>query len=1050
MSDEGKLKYEVVLDIEDLKKKIDESEGKFLEMGKTAKKSGEAIKAAWQAMGGPLITTIGTATLFGKTFAKVAKDTINSTQKLGDAWQAETAGWKSAYDSFTRSLASGEGWSTMLKNMTDAYEVGKKVAQILDEIFERQNSLNIVESEYAIEIAQLNQTMRDSSKTDDERIAAAERIIEINKIIAAQRVDIAQQQEDAYKDKLQQATKMTDAELEFFVAQYNANRDVIQQAQTYNAEMEQANKSLDRWKSLYHMADEEVTESMAEDNIAAITAQIEKLNTATSESIKQVADLAARYDLSNDELILNYVNARAAKNNAQAQGIQSSTRANTTKASIIEQTKAEAKQRQDAADELARLQKEAAQKVSEAEIKGMVEGHAKKLREIEVEKQATLLAIDKEQEEIEKKAKKADQKVSADTYAALNARRASANDAAALQISEIEKENAKYISGLYRDLADVFVSEEQRKVDAIHRTYEEQREQLAKDLDGGTISQGQHDELSAKTKAAEEKMVRDSWIETYGSYEQKLAALRQKWADEIKNVPAEFAEEANKQMAAAISDFIINNSETKTAITRLFDDMTEKSVSDLRIIAAEAQTLYDFLSGGTWDDSVGEKLGISKEQFDTLRRSPDELDKIRKAIREINEQADDADTIFHQMSKGLKEVFAAGSNSVKLQRGMDLIASSVGKATAVIGVLQDALQNIAEGSGNESVQGIADGLGAAMDAVGSAMNGAQAGATFGPWGAAAGAAIGLVSSLYKNISKLHDENVQKRIKGLQDQIDGLSKSYDTLSDKIDAAFGSNKARLIEEQSRNLQRQNQLIRQQIAEENNKKNTDEEAIKGYQDQIKENQKLIEQNKAAALDAIFGSDISSAISDFADAVGSAWAEGNKGAEGAKEFVKSMMKQMVSEAAKAYVQASGSMDKIREAMRLAMLDDIVTDEERRRIEGMAEQLAQEIENKYGWAGGLYGDSERKAVTGSGITASQDSVDETNARLTTMQSHTYSLMMGQQELNAVASQILAKVTAIESHTSRSAEILDAVRSGVASMRGTLDDIALKGVRLKD
>ena len=161
-------------------------------------------------------------------------------------------------------------------------------------------------------------------------------------------------------------------------------------------------------------------------------------------------------------------------------------------------------------------------------------------------------------------------------------------------------------------------------------------------------------------------------------------------------------------------------------------------------------------------------------------------------------------------------------------------------------------------------------------------------------------------------------------------------------------------------------------------------------------------------------------------------------------------MMKQMVSESVKAYIQAKGSMDKIRTMMQDAMADEIITDSERERIEEQAEALAKEIDDKYGWAYDLFDESSREAVKGSGIAASQESVDNLDARMTTMQTHTYTLMMGQKDLITIGSSILEKVAGIEEHTAKSQSELAEMNAKLTSVKNTMDDISLKGVKIKN
>lgn len=93
--------------------------------------------------------------------------------------------------------------------------------------------------------------------------------------------------------------------------------------------------------------------------------------------------------------------------------------------------------------------------------------------------------------------------------------------------------------------------------------------------------------------------------------------------------------------------------------------------------------------------------------------------------------------------------------------------------------------------------------------------------------------------------------------------------------------------------------------------------------------------------------------------------------------------------------------------------------------------------------------EQERESLSGSGIAASQESVDNLDARMTTMQSHTYSLMTGQQELIATSSMILQKVSDIEVHTGRSSNTLDDIRGEISKIKSTLDDNSLRGIKVR-
>ena len=96
---------------------------------------------------------------------------------------------------------------------------------------------------------------------------------------------------------------------------------------------------------------------------------------------------------------------------------------------------------------------------------------------------------------------------------------------------------------------------------------------------------------------------------------------------------------------------------------------------------------------------------------------------------------------------------------------------------------------------------------------------------------------------------------------------------------------------------------------------------------------------------------------------------------------------------------------------------------------------------------------SEEKARQASekGIaTASQDSVNELNGRLTAIQGHTFSIAEQTRMLANNSSLILRSVMGIERNTNDLPTRLAAVEAATKAMKNSLDDIAIKGVKIKN
>ena len=134
-----------------------------------------------------------------------------------------------------------------------------------------------------------------------------------------------------------------------------------------------------------------------------------------------------------------------------------------------------------------------------------------------------------------------------------------------------------------------------------------------------------------------------------------------------------------------------------------------------------------------------------------------------------------------------------------------------------------------------------------------------------------------------------------------------------------------------------------------EEEDKKKTDNDRIKEWREKIDEINNTIADNKEAGKDAIFGSDIKSAIDDFANAYAEAWSAGEDKAQSAKDLVRKMIRNMVTESIKA--AASDPMKEIREKLLEFWSDDYISDWEQDYLDRKAQELADDLDRKFGWA---------------------------------------------------------------------------------------------------
>lgn len=506
----------------------------------------------------------------------------------------------------------------------------------------------------------------------------------------------------------------------------------------------------------------------------------------------------------------------------------------------------------------------------------------------------------------------------------------------------------------------------------------------------------------------EEKDAMNRYLAEYGSYLEKRQAITEQYQEKIDSATNDWDKKyLQSQMTETLAKLDDEVQKKTSVITRLFGDMSKKSVEEMRSIADEAERFLSFIESGEYQQDNA--FGITKEQFDILSKSPEKLESVKNEIENVRNEADKTEAELRGLNDILRLIFKT-TDKKEIEKLFEQLNEKVGKVLQTAQFLSSVFSNLGNALGSDALSGIAEGINVAVDSISSSMQGMefgqsianigqqlgvvgqQAASMFGPIGMAAGAAIGVVSSLASAIAKIHDKKNEQRIQRLQDQIDTLSSSYERLGNSIENAYSKDASGLIEDQNRLLEQQKKLIEQQIREEEDKKKTDENRIKEWKQQIEDINQTIEENKEAAVDAIFGEDVKSAIEDFVTAYADAWSKSGDKAESAKETVKDMMRQMVTESIKAAVQSSGAMERIRKKLQEFYADNVFSDWEQNYIYNMAEDLQKELDKQFGWADSLFKNEEttsnaqQSASSGGFATASQDSIDELNGRFTALQ----------------------------------------------------------------
>lgn len=221
--------------------------------------------------------------------------------------------------------------------------------------------------------------------------------------------------------------------------------------------------------------------------------------------------------------------------------------------------------------------------------------------------------------------------------------------------------------------------------------------------------------------------------------------------------------------------------------------------------------------------------------------------------------------------------------------------------------------------------------------------------------------------------------------------------------------------------------------------------------------------EENYEAALkqmDDYLGGIFGNYATDIMDAVIDAFERGTDAAEAFGDVTKKVMRNVVKDMMQAAIlqpvikeqselvkQAYGTGDDNAILQAIIQATEKVKGEQE-RMTGFITKANEELKKK---GIDLTADSaaSREASQKGIATASQDSVDELNGRMTAVQGHTFNIAENTRLLLATTNEILKGVVGIERNTGNVHARLSVVEQHLKSVKDTVGDIALKGIKIK-
>ncbi|WP_276965259.1 hypothetical protein [Bacteroides graminisolvens] len=367
----------------------------------------------------------------------------------------------------------------------------------------------------------------------------------------------------------------------------------------------------------------------------------------------------------------------------------------------------------------------------------------------------------------------------------------------------------------------------------------------------------------------------DAMVVQYRNFEQKKQAIIDEFDEKRKKAQehgnTQLVEELNKAQAKALSSLASDELMKSADWNKLFGDLDKLSVDELQKLINKIETNKA---------SLGVKL--SPEDLKTIQ---DKVDQAKKEIETKNP--------FKALLDGIKEY----SNTTDKAAKKDSFKKMFESASASIDLVKGAF---------DSVVGGLDKMGVSMDdqtkAVLNDISGIAQGASTLAQGIATGNPLAIIQGSIDIISNgidliwgSKDRKLEKQINQHKEAVEALTDAYSDLERAVDKALGGDTYKNQKQMIANLQEQRANYLEMIRLEEDKKKTDKDKIKEYENAYKEAGQTIED----VLEEISQDILQTNAKDFADQLGDAIVEAfGKGEDAATAFgdtVNDIMKNAV-----------------------------------------------------------------------------------------------------------------------------------------------------------
>lgn len=381
-----------------------------------------------------------------------------------------------------------------------------------------------------------------------------------------------------------------------------------------------------------------------------------------------------------------------------------------------------------------------------------------------------------------------------------------------------------------------------------------------------------------------------------------------------------------------------------------YEDQIDKQRAADNKVDAERKRLQQLIDNGAVEGSVTYNLF---------------QDKVNQAVAEAEALREETKRITSEYTAAQK---SAINFTLAIQEGVsmtqELLTSSLDLAES-FGLLSDEQRNIADTSMN--ILGDIGGLAASAARIAS-------GDVIGGIASAISSTASLITNINKTGDAVKDMDIARQAKN----IERLEKSYEKLEKAMDEAYSIEQLKEAQDAMReNINGQIEALERQKAAEESKKNTDQEAVDEYADQIEELEARKAELQKELVEKMGGTyDYSSVAEQFLDAWLTAFNETGDGLSGLEKefdsFWKDILKkQVIHGGAAAIVQ--NYVDEINNALKSDSDEGSrFSEEEKKNIEEAKRQAMSNLNEFYDYMNEQYGLSD---IEGAGSTGLQSGI---------------------------------------------------------------------------